>query len=362
VSRLLDLALGVGQVASTVRFVVCDRLLSPIGEVHPEKTVSIANDTAGNIMRTLRNLTLLQNEVRSINMFADRLVPVWVLEDGSGVGSWGGWPLGAFLFSSRIRRPGSIHSVHEVTLMDQGFQLDQETSRSFGIPLYGNIFHRIVSLVEQAGLIRYNVEESSQLIGGVPIAWPIGTRWSEILRQLCLLGGYERPFFDNEGVLQVRRPEPLSEDTQHTYDLADVSRVKRDSLSDSDNLLDAPNVYIVLNNGAGNNEIMARVEIDPSLPHSVANVGYERPRIVRMQGLADTAHARRVAEALADRDPGQLRTVSFASPPDPRHDTFDSVRFDGALYRETAWSLDCTPGGDHQHSLVVKVQDDEETA
>ena len=70
------------------------------------------------------------------------------------------------------------------------------------------------------------------------------------------------------------------------------------------------------------------------------------------QGLADIAAANAAAEAayLADQD--ALSFVSFTGTPDPRHDSFNVVSYDGINYLELSWSLELRPGGAHQHDLA----------
>lgn len=353
---------GTGQIASKVRWLVLTPQLEVIGEVNPVFPTAVTNNTNANIMRALRGLTLRQNDMRTLNPNTDRLMPVWEYEDGSRRPGYSGWPCGVFMFGSRTRDRGSLYTMHNATLMDVGYQLDQEMDQSFGVASHADIYPALVGLVEGAGITHYSIEPTSQKIKD-PINWPVGTHRLQIIRDLCRLCGFFKPWFDNVGVLQLRSfHAPRAEDA-HVYDLdTTAGRVVRDSIQENDNLLSAPNLFIVISNGPTQTEIQARSPIDPRLPHSYENIGYWRPKTIRMQGLEDIRHAQMIADAYATQSVDTYETVTFASAPNPKHDTFDSVLYDGNLYRELDWSLELSPAGGssgHTHSCVRNPYDSE---
>lgn len=348
-----ELPAGTGQVASQIRWLVLSRQLETIGEVHPVYPTSITNDTSANIVRSLRGLTLRQNDMREINPNVDRLMPVWEFEDGSRRAGYTGWPCGVFMFGGRVRERGSLHTTHNATLMDQGYQLDQKASRSYGIPLRGEVYPRMLEVLRLAGINDFEIEPTDQRVKD-PINWAIGTTWLQMFRDMCKLVGFYRPWFDNVGVARARTPQDLTDQDAHVYDLdTDTGRVSRlTPPRENDNLLSAPNVYVVTSNGPTQTEIVARSWIDPRLPHSVENIGYERAEPISMQGLEDTAHAQRIADSYAAQDAAQYLVVDFESAPNPSQDTFDAVRYDGTLYRELRSTLTLTPGGPHSHTCM----------
>lgn len=343
---------GVGQVGSRIRWLVLSRSLERIGEVHPVKTVTITNDTSANIFRSARGVVLRQNDLRELNPNTDRLMPVWEFEDGSRRPGYSGWPLGVFMFGSRLRDRGTLHSMHETTLMDQGYQLDQEMSKSFGVPAHADVYSKLVELLHYGGITQVEIPPFDQRVRD-PINWPIGTRLVQIVRDLCKLGGVYPIWLDNVGQARTREPGNLDANDAIDYELdTPASRVIRGRIRENERLLDAPNVYVVVSNGPTSAEISARAYIDARLPHSMENIGYERPKVIRMQGLADILHAQRIADVLAQTDTSQYMVAEFESTPDPRHDTFDTVRYDGVLYVENRWSLVVAPGGAHIHTCT----------
>lgn len=353
---------GTGLVASQVRWLVLTPQLEVIGEVNPVTPTAVTNSTSANIMRSLRGLTLRQNDMRTLNPNTDRLMPVWEFEDGSHRPGYSGWPCGVFMFGSRVRERGSIYTMHNATLMDVGYQLDQPSITSQGVASYSACYPLLVQLVEQAGITHHNIEPTIQTVKD-PINWPIGTSRLQMIRDLCRLCGFYPPWFDNVGILQIRSYQAPTGEGAHIYDLDTASgRVIQGSIQENDNLLSAPNAFVVVSNGPTQTEISAVSYIDSRLPHSKENIGYVRPKIIRLQGLLDVLHAQRVADTYAASDPSQYETVRFASAPNPKHDTFDSVRYDGVLFRELEWSLELGQGGGqqgHQHTCVRSPYDPE---
>ena len=346
---LVDLPASVGHVASRVRWTVLSRDLDPIGTINPEEGAAITVSASSNIQRTCRGFTLRANDARNLNPFRDRLRPTWEYEDGSS------YPLGAFMLGSPSRQVGSLHTFVDATLLDQGFALDQPVTHSVGLWRNGLIYTALVALVEEAGITAHDIAYTDEVCGG-SINWPIGTQRLRIIRALCEQAGLLPPYFDNNGTLVIRPPADPNDGQLLAYNLDQTSRVYAGTVAERDNIVDAPNVYIVLGLSPGRTEIVGRAEVDPRLPHSIPNRdGLEVPNITRIQGLGSTEQARRIAQAKAARDPFQLATVDFAAAPDPRHDTFDLVEYDGAVWSEDHWSLTLEPGGTHSHRLTKQV-------
>jgi hypothetical protein len=347
---LVDLPAGVGHIASRVRWEVLSSDLDPIGSVSPEdQRVIIAASTTSNIGRTCRGFTLRANDARHLNPFRDRLRPVWEYEDGSR------YNLGVFMLGSPERRVGSAHVLVDATLVDQSFVLDQPMTRSYGLWRNGLVCDAIVELVEEAGITSHRIDFTDQKVGG-PLNWPIGTSRLRILRALCEQAGLLPPYFDSDGVLVVRPAADPVEGQVLRYDSGSTSRIYEGTVAERDNVLDAPNVYVVVGLSPSRTEIVGRAEIDPRLPHSIQNRdGLEVAKVTRIQGLSSTQQAQRIAQTQAAADPFQLAAVDFESAPDPRHSLFDLVEYDGSVWNEEAWTMELRPGGRHSHRLTKQV-------
>lgn len=343
---LLDLAPGVGQVASTVRFQVLDRDLEVVGDVRPLRAESIAGKTSGTVKRSLSGFRLDERALRSVDPFKHRIRPWWVLEDGTE------WPLGVFVFTDAAARRSTYVDVLETTLLDQDYMLDQGTRFTFGVPAGGAILPAVQEVVGQVRLTNVRWPEGSSAAVADPVVWPAGTSRLKIISDLCNLAGWLPPHFDNNGVLVIRTPPDIDRDApDHIYSAAN-SRVIRATIVENDNLLDAPNVYVVVCSGPSDGEIAASASVDPDLPFSVENRRFEIVEVVRVQGLTSTAQAQQMADALAASAGTGFKNVQFDGFADPRHDLFQTVEWEGFVYREVEWSLKLKPGGPHSHTLT----------
>lgn len=344
----LDLAPGIGQVASSVRYVLLSNLRQPIGEVHPfqDSTPSVSHATQSTVMRTLRNVVLRGDEANDVDVFRDTIQPRWVLEDGTE------WPMGVFYFTGRSKNWRSDRLVVPVSLGDGGALLTEKCDRTIAIPPYGDVAKTMDEVVARAGIIA--VERSFVDTRTLePQAWPAGTTWGSILSDLCQLVGFFPPHFNNDGVLRLRPALQLdAQPADHSYFTDTTSRVVVDSMVEDDNLLDMPNAHVVVSSDAVNSEVWAIAFVDWYAPNSVERIGRIKPEIHKVQGLADTATAQKMADAFAASQQINYREINFSSTPDPRHDAYDVVNFNGNLYRETAWSLPLKAGSEMSHTIT----------
>lgn len=352
-NTLLDLPARIGQRRETVRWQVLDQELNPIGDLDVERQAgaAVVNDTRSAVKRKVRSVTIRDSQ--DVNLFTDRIAPVWVLEDGTE------WDLGVFMFpkvSDVLAASG--RSRLGATLFDQGFILDQPTDRTVGISEGGSVYDTIVDIVDRLGFDeqRRVIDRSNAAVAD-PVGWPAGSQtWGQVLGDLTAMAGAFSPYFDNAGILRVRRVVPvdeLSNDDAVTYDLGPSSRVVRDSVVISDNLLSAPNRWVVINTGANEGEIVGVADVDPQAPHSFERRGFRIVEVIRMQGIESTQAAQLAAEGRARESFHSFDEIRFDSAADPRHDTFDLVLFDQQLCREVRWELPLDAGSVMSHEIRV---------
>lgn len=345
-NSLLDLDLGIGQVASTVRFEVVDRDLEVVGPIRVLGADTISAKSSGNVKRTLSGFKLDERALRTIDPFKHRIKPWWVLEDGTE------WPLGVYVFTAAAARVGTYVDVLETTMLDQDYVLDQGTRSTFGVGQSGSILPAVEEIIGQVRIVHSVLPEGSSARVADPVVWPAGTSRLKILNDLCNLAGWLPPYFDNNGVLTIRTPPDVDRDApDHIYS-ASNSRVMRATIIENDNLLDAPNVYVVVCSGPSDGEIAASAEVDPDLPFSVQNRRFEVVEVVRAQGIETTYQAQRMANTLASAAGVGFKTVKFDGFADPRHDLFQTVEWEAFIYREIEWTLKLQPGGPHTHTLT----------
>lgn len=344
-NNLLDLRTGVGQVGSKFVWEVLDMGQRYIGAVKPERTVNLDMNTNGITMRTCSGLRLREKDARELNPLANLLSPVMVLGDGTR------WRLGVLAMTDDNTIEGTGQNFLELHLDDLRFILNYPMPHSFGVDDGGSIYAAMLELVQGIGITRHKITPTTATIGGGPVNWPPDATRLSILESLCAKAGYYKPYFDNDGYLVLRPAGALTPDEAHVY-TRNNSRLIPGSIVSSSGLLKAYNGYKVISSGPTNGEIYAVAYIDSKLEHSKERRGFEVLKTIRVQGAASLEDCQRIARTHANQDPLRYGGVQMISSPDPRHDIYDVVQWDGALYLEVSWSLQLRPGGDHRHSLV----------
>lgn len=347
---ILDLKTNVGQVRASVEWEVLDAKLQYLFTIHPDKksTPSVAVDSTSTIKRTCSGLHLDPTDAAKIDVLTMRVRPYWTF-----AGHTDRFPLGVFLFSDANRKRMSSGTTLQGTLYDQTVMIDQGLGSTYGLPTNYPVMEALLELAAQVGISGpgINLEPCDNLTNGA-IAWRAGTSRYEIMTQLATMCGYYPPFFDNNGQLRFKRSPSslLLVEPDHRYNL-DPSRLIKDTLVESNDLINAPNRYLVVSTAATDQEISAYYDIPASAPHSFANRGYLVVKRIDVQGLTTTGEARKRAQLEAITDFNSFEQAAFDATPDPRHDIFDTVEYLYQTYRETGWSLKCSPGGAHSHSL-----------
>lgn len=337
-----------GQVQANWRFELLDQTLTRTGDLSPLAAGSIDVNTSGAVKRTMSGFRLSQHDLNDVNPYTDRVAAWYQLGDGSQ------WPAGVFCFSGLPRNVSSGVSTLDATLMDQGFLIGQDSEQTFSVPARGLIIDVINRILDVSGIPpdRRDMPANSDVRTLDPIGWPSGTLKSKIIDELCLLGGWLPHYFDNTGTFVLRGAPNIDFDAPAVAYAIDDSRILAGTVIENDNLLDAPNVYRVVGNGTASGEISGQARVNPDLPYSVEKRGFEIVQTEKMQGIASSEQAQRMASDLAAASPG-FQTVEFDSFADPRHDLFMLVAYNNIVYREVGFGVTLKSGGPMKHSLTL---------
>ncbi len=337
---LLDL--DVAARFSTVRWDLLDSSLVRIGELHPQTlNAFITNDTTRTIMRTLGNLTVRWTEADGINVLTDRLAPYWVLENGDTI------PLGIFLFGDASRSRHTRGADLAGTLVDQLHLLDFADGTVVSYAAGVNVSAALIAELTAGGIIDFTVDPSGVLIAQT-VAWAPDVTRLKRMGDLCALAGFLPPFFDARGLCHCRgAPDPALATSFLSLD----GLAYRGSIVERTDQLDAPNRYIVICSGSTATPIVGVYDIPASVPWSAQNRGFVAAKTVTVSGITDQAAADAMAQSLAAQDGKGFSHIELDSAPDPRHDTFDLVTWDGQIWLETGWTLNLTEGSANHHTL-----------
>lgn len=344
-AALLDLT-SIMSRAEEVRFDIVDVSGVKVGTLQPVAPAQISNDATQQIKRRLSNLLITSSDYASVNPLAHRIKPYWVLENADEL------PLGLFMFADASSQRYSYGLTMTATLVDQGLILTQELGTSLSFAAGTTASEAITQTVQAAGIFTASIA-STQYTLGSPIAWPAGktgTTYAKVLDDLCLKAGYHSPYFSNSGTLIIREATNLSTATA-AYNYVDGGRIIAGSMVESNDLLNAPNRFLVVDTAATTGAVTYEYLIPSTAPHSFEYRGFYVTKTVEAPGVGNVEQARSVAEAYYSQTPQAYEIAAFSSPADPRHDTFDVINYRGTNYLEIGWSLTCGPGGPMNHKL-----------
>lgn len=343
--ELLDLDVGFRQ--STFRLDLLDMSFNLIGELaaDADSPPTVDNNINRTTKRTMTGLRVASPaDLAAIDPFGDRLRPVMVLENGAT------FDLGVLLFGDLSRAPDTPGGHAELSLLDQTFIVDQPIAAGVSVAAGANLAAFASQFLTDLGLPRVDVAPSGAVAGSA-LAWPVETSGRAIVNHLADLLGYYSLFFDNSGYARlIPVPDLTGEPPEVFY--GPGGRVYHSTIVESDDLLVAPNRFLVVDTSATNRTpIFGVYEVPASAPHSIASRGFAVTEAIRVQGLATVEDAAAAAAARGQTDSGGYAHLTFSGAPDPRHDTFTVVEFDGVLWREQSWSLPLEEGAAMRHSL-----------
>jgi hypothetical protein len=346
---LLDLAPWIGQRQASFRFDLVNRVSGiRLGEIHPIRSASLSHDTGRSTKRQL-NLTLGTSESASINPITDMVNVFMVFPGGQE------WPLGQYVFtdaSYQIFTAGQLANMILNDLMyivdqpiEKGFTARNAVSESFfasgsSIPVC------ITNLLTDLP-IKFDIESSPYASVD---SWSAGATRGSIIETLSLTGNYFSPWFGNDGVMHfIQAFNPANRIPDFDWDRG--NQVMRSSILQSSNILNAPNRFIVISNAPANrNEPTFGVaDVPVNAPHSIENRGFVIPVVQDLQALSKEQCAA-IASNLVQRQT-VFETSTVTTAPDPRHDSYNVIKWQDELWLELAWTLPLTEGSQMTHTL-----------
>lgn len=376
---LFDLTIR-GIRAATFTFTLIDATTSMIiKQITPLRntTPTLAHDVTRSIKRTL-TLALDVADTAIFDEIAHRVEVRMLLEDDRS------YPLGTYIAVNVSRMKTTAGDLCSVALTDEMFVLSQPISESFAVAINTFVSNSLVSVIGGTtfdaindflnrfplftfGIPSPNTRESRRILErsvefsnlAITSSWQTGTNGTSILADIATIGDYFTPWMDHNNVFRmIRTFDPA--DVVPSFDFDAQLNVFRNTITRTNDLLNAPNrVVVVSNAGSGDNRdrpIVGTYDVPSSAPHSIDNRGFVISQVLNVQVntqfqaftiARNTARNQRVAER-----------VELSTPPDPRHDSYDVVRWDGQLWLETAWSMALVEGGEMSHTMQRIYRDD----
>lgn len=335
----LDLVPWVGQRSTTFRFARSNGVTGEqFDDIHPIRGGSLSHDTTRTIKRQL-NLTLGVEDTAIIEPLTDRIDVYMVMSNGVE------YPLGRYMFTDDRRQVFTSGQLGNIVLNDEMFLVDQQIQAGI------------------SGVDKTVLDTIYEALAGLPVtvdaepspftstqAWTAGTGLGQVCEALSVTGDYFSPWFDNNKVMRfIRSFNPFTSVPDFNFDFG--SKVIRGSITQSSNILTAPNRFIVISNAAEDSSVAAVgiADVPPSAPYSFANRGFYIPDVQDLQ-VTDATQAAAIAQNLANRQTVFLETA-ISSAPDPRHDSYNVIQWLGEKWLEVAWTMSLTAEGTMTHSL-----------
>ncbi len=342
---LLDLAPWVGQRQATYRFALSNAVTGEVlGDITPIRGAQLSHDTSRTIKRQLtialgREDTALLTSDHNL-LVAARINVFMVFPDGTE------YPLGRFMFTDTSRAFYTSGRLGNFVLNDEMFLVDQQIIT--GINGRGSGVNIVI-------LATVNDLPVNLRMDATPFAsaesWGIGTGRGQILESLSVSGDFFSPWFDNNGDLRfIRTFEPATAICDFDFDAG--NKVMRQPIVETDDLLTAPNKFIVVSNAQsniGSTSVSGTYDVPPNAPHSFSKRGFTIAQVLDLQ-INDSTQATAVAQNIGIRQT-IFERVNLSTAPDPRHDSYNVIHWQGTNWLELAWSLTLQEGSEMTHVL-----------
>lgn len=322
---------------------------TPIRWLHPDKrqVPALAHNTDQSIKRRL-TLTLGVTDTAAINPITDRILPSMIV---GGVT----YPLGRYMFTDDTSARSTGGDRGTFTLLDEGFIIDQPLSKAFtaytspALKTPANVVFAVTALLTQvnATLLGASIAPSPYPGGG---SWSAGQMRGQILESYATQGDYFPYWMRNDGFFSmIRTIDPAL--AVADFDFDEGFKVKRDTIMFTNDVLSAPNRFIVISNSseAQKEPVVGTYDIPPSAPHSIQNRGFVIANTSNIQ-IASPGQAFAAARNLGIRNTVYER-VTCQTALDPRHDSYNIIRFQDDNWLELSWSMNLVAGGAMTHTM-----------
>jgi hypothetical protein len=311
-----------------------------LGFVQPRKDQppSLSHDTSSGGIKRRLNFALGVSDTTDINPITDRILPSMIIGAVT-------YPLGRYMFSNELDVISTGGSRGTFTLLDEGFIIDQVIDRAYSPT--SSVRSAITGLVNQVTLPGVDIEASPYLAKG---SLNPGQTRGQALDAYATQGDYFSYWMDNHGLFRmIRTIDPATAPAQFDWD--ENKMVIRDSIQKTSDVLNAPNRFVVVSNSgaAVNGPIVGAYDVPASAPFSIQQRGFTITKIVDAEvttsdQAAAAARAEGIKQTVYDR-------ITLETPLDPRHDSYDVIRFLGDSWLELSWSMQLTPGGTMSHTM-----------
>lgn len=291
-----------------------------------------------------------------IDWFRDEIRPEMILD---GVA----YPLGVFLPATVESSKDETTTSIRVEAYDRAWLARDYKAETAPYFAAGTEYLQAVgSLLNTAGIGLISAKASLLTLSEAREDWSPGTDYLSIANELLKEINYKEVWFDSQGMARLEPYEDLSAaNIRHTLDENDVRSLLLPTITRSADIYSAPNVFTCICSNPDKDEGMAATAVNTS-PQSPLSVGRRGRRIVQITQVRNVASQQEL-QAMADRQltdslvSGEIIRVETGLLPGFGVNDVTALRYGDvfAVCRETAWSMDLSPGGTMSHTLERQV-------
>jgi len=326
------------------RMEVVNASLQGLGTINPDlkdSAPTITNNVNRTIKRSLDGMRLLPADFAAVDPLTE-FIRVWGTINGVEK------PLGVFMWTDASGARRTYGVVGNATMVDFNGFLDQPVGRPLGYAVGTSIDATLYSLAAEVGVQVFNLAVTGKAMTAAA-NYTASTSRASVMAEIAGMAGLYSPFFNNAGALTTIAPAALT-DSVLAYSEGD--NIIDGTIVETNDLLSAPNRYVVEATGANDSPVWAAYDLPPEAVNSYSRRGFYIVHNEQAgQGVTTADECYVIAKAAALADDSTYMWAEFDSIPSHDHDTFDVVKYLGVPYREQEYKLELKAGSVMHHSL-----------
>lgn len=336
---LLDMPSWEGQRQATYKFVRTNAVNGNyLGVINPlrESPATLSHDTTRTVKRQL-TLSLGATDTAAINPISDRISPYMVFPNGAS------YPLGRYMFTAESISQFTSGNLSNVVLNDEMYIVDQLLVT--GVNATSSVRDTVVALLSGTGTV-IKMDETAFILSA--LSWAAGSSRGQAIEDCAVQGNFFSPWFGNDTLMHfIKAFDPSTAVADFNWDNNNV--VLRAGIVDTSDLLTSPNRFLVVSNAGTTTSINGVATVPANAPHSFENRGF-----YITQRYDTQAQDRSQVQAMAVNYALQqtlVERLTISTIPDPRHDSYNVIVWNGAQWLELGWTMQLKEGGAMSHQL-----------
>lgn len=315
---------------------------------------SIRMDDAGEIKTSFSGS--FRPPVEAVDWFRDEIAADLILDGET-------YPLGIFRPATVTPRVTATERSLSIEAYDRSWLARESRADTRQYFTAGtNYVEAAVSMLAASGIGTVSAVPTSLTLAEAREDWEIGTSRLQIANELLSEIGYKGVWIDASGIARIEPYENITaENIKHTISDRDVKSLLLPGMSRTNDIYNAPNVFVVICSNADKADGMVATAENDSMqsPLSIQRRGRRIVQVTRVNNIA----TQQELQAYADRQltdslvSGETIQVSTGLLPGYGVGEVTALQYGDvfAICREKAWTMNLQPGGTMTHTLERQV-------